>query len=185
MTIFETVVLLVLVFVNLSIAFLSVGVLFGASFGAPFVPSSRKSLGKMLELAQVKQGDTVFDLGCGDGRIVFAAAKMGAAKSIGIEISPLVYLIARIRKLFSGAKNSEIRFGNIFSQADYGEADVVFAFLMPNLMQKVFAEIWSQLPIGARLISSSFFSKEIAPDIVIPRTKGQNKIGVYVKKAGV
>ncbi len=182
MNILEIVVLLLLVFINLSVAFLSIGVLFGASFGAPFVPSSRKSIDKMLELAGLQTGDVIFDLGCGDGRIVFAAAKCGAAKSIGIEISPLVYIIAKVRNLFSGNKHTEIRFGNIFSQTDYNEANVIFAFLMPHLMQKVFAEIWPQLAPGARIISSSFFSKDITPDLIIPRDKGQNKIAVYIKK---
>ncbi len=182
MNIIEIIILCILVFICLSYAFISVSVLLGASFGAPFVPSSKKSIKKMIELADVKPSDMVFDLGCGDGRIVFALEKLGVRRSIGVEISPMVYLFAVIRKKIVGAKRSEIRMGNIFSQPDFAEANVIFAFLMPNIMQKIFAEIWPQLKPGARIVSSSFFPKNVEADVVIPREKGQNKICVYVKK---
>ena len=183
MTILELIFVAIILFVNISIGLAFLSIMFSSSQGAPFVPSNKKSIQKMLELAQIKPTDTVFDLGCGDGRIVFALEKMGVKRAIGIEVSPLIYLLARLRKFLSGARRSEIRFGNIFKQTDYAQADVILVFLFPHIVQRIFDEIWPQLKPGARLVSSSFFPKNIEPDVVIPREKGRNKIAVYIKKA--
>ena len=61
-------------------------------FGAPFVPTPRKTMQKMLDKAQIKPGQIVYDLGCGDGRFIRVAARKYQAKAIGIELNPILYL---------------------------------------------------------------------------------------------
>lgn len=175
-----------LLLVNLTFVFMSLGILFGASFGAPFVPSGRRTVKKMLEIAQIKKGDYVVDLGCGDGRLVFASAEQGA-KALGIEVSPPVYFLAKIRALLAHQKNAEIRFGNIFSkkhQKDIERCDIIFVFLLKPLMTKIFQKIWPRLKPGTLLVSHAFSpeNKDILPEEIFPRTKEHGRIMVFKKK---
>ena len=65
--------------------------------GAPFIPTPSRVLSRMMELADIKPGEKVYDLGCGDGRLVIEANKRHQARAVGIEISPLAYMLARLR----------------------------------------------------------------------------------------
>ena len=67
------------------------------SWGTPFIPSSLQTTEKMLELAGIKPGQVVYDLGCGDGRLVFKAAELGA-RAIGVEVNITVYWYALLLK---------------------------------------------------------------------------------------
>jgi SAM-dependent methyltransferase len=160
----------------------SLGMFAGALWAAPCVPSGKKTVQKMIRAACITPSDIVYDLGCGDGRFVFAAAKAGAKKTVGIEISPLVFLYAKFRSWFLGTKNSAIRFGNFFHFSEVKDADVLFLFLLPNILEEVFREIWPHLKPGTRVISNSFFPEHVSPKVVIPKDKGGKKIYVYVKK---
>ena len=66
---------------------------------APWVPLKKKDIARIMELAQIKTGDKIYDLGCGDGRLVFASAKAGA-NATGIEMFILVYLYAKLKSFF-------------------------------------------------------------------------------------
>jgi SAM-dependent methyltransferase len=113
-------------------------ILFMLSFvlgGAPFVPTPSRVLRRMMELADIKPGDKVYDLGCGDGRLVIAASKKYQARAVGIEISPLAYILARLRAFASGA-NVTFILGN-FLDYDISDADVVFCCLLEGHMKKL------------------------------------------------
>lgn len=140
--------------------------------GAPFVPTPSKTLKKMIELAKVKKGENVFDLGCGDGRIVFAAAAEGA-KAVGYELSVPTFLLARFRSLFK--PKAKILYRNFWSQ-DYRNADVIFCFLLTDTMQKFYQHIWPQLKPGCRVVSNAFKIKNLNPQA----SDGQAVL--YVKK---
>lgn len=103
--------------------------------GAPFVPTPSKVVNRMIELANIKPGQKVYDLGCGDGRLVIEANKKHQAKAVGIEISPLAYILARLRAFASGADVTFI-LGN-FMNYDISDADVVFCYLLEGHMQKL------------------------------------------------
>ena len=171
-------------FLNFSILVMTLGTLFGASFGAPFVPSGRKTVAKMIEIADLKKNQKIFDLGCGDGRLVFAAAKKGA-RATGIEISPIVFFLAKIRGFFAREKKAKIRFGNIFSEKFRDEiqnADVIFAFLLPPMMTRLFDEIFPKMKKNSKIISHAFSPKNVSPTKVFPKTKHHGKILVFEKK---
>src|SRR5580704_1838769 len=97
----------------------------------PYVPTTEVAVEAMLKLADVKKADVVYDLGCGDGRIVIAAAKNVGARGVGIDINP-----ARIGEAKENAKKAGVenlvRFEeNDLFQADIHEASVVTLFLLP------------------------------------------------------
>ena len=104
----------------------------------------------MIELAEIKQDQIVFDLGCGDGRVVFAAAEKGA-QVIGIELNIFIYALACFRKRISHKKGTIIR-GN-FLKVDLRNADTIFCFLVGKGMKKLSEKFRRELKKGCRVIS--------------------------------
>lgn len=143
---------------------------YAAVTSGPFVPSSRKRHQAMLALADLKPTDIVYDLGCGDGRLIFHAAKH-AKKAIGYELSIPLYLFGKLRQLIN-RPNAFIRYGNIWKQ-DYKDADVVFVYLLPNAMKQFYKEVWPTLKPGTRVISNAFRIHEIKP------TQKEEKVYLY------
>ena len=124
-----------------------------ALLGAPFVPTPLPRVRKMLELAKIKPGEKVYDLGCGDGRLVHLAAKEHNAKAIGFELSPPIWLWAKITQPFWRSK-AKIRFRNFYKQ-DISDANVIVCYLMPNTLRK-FQKETNKLKKGTRIISYAF-----------------------------
>ena len=120
---------------------------------APFLPSFKKTVDKMLEFAEIRPGDRVYDLGCGDGRLVFAASQQGA-KATGIEVNIVFYYWALFcrRRL---KKRGQIRLGNLFSQ-DLRDADVIFCYLMPRGMPRLKEKLESEAKKKCRIICHMF-----------------------------
>jgi SAM-dependent methyltransferase len=144
--------------------------IYAAITSGPFVPSSRKRHRTMLELADLKPTDVVYDLGCGDGRLVFHAAKF-CKKAIGYELSIPLYLFGKFRELFN-RNNASIRYGNIWKQ-DYQDADVIFCYLLPKAMKQFYKEVWPTLKPGTRVISNAFQIHEVKP------TEKEDKVYLY------
>lgn len=161
---------------------ISLGMFAGAMWAAPCVPTKKKTVQKMIRAAGISSSDIVFDLGCGDGRLVFAASRAGAKKSVGIEISPLVFFYAKILSVFRSKKHTSIRFGNFFGHPDVVDADVLFLFLLPNIVEEVFREIWPSLKPGARVLSNSFFPEAVSPKSILPKDEEGEKICIYIKE---
>lgn len=122
--------------------------------GAPFVPTPMARVKKMIELAKVKPGEKVYDIGCGDGRMVYVAANDYGAKAVGFELSPLVYLLARVRKIFWGSK-AEIHFTD-FRFKNLSDADVIVCYLMPEALARLQSKLEKELKKGARVVSYAF-----------------------------
>ena len=120
--------------------------------GAPWVPSRRDDTQRFLALADIKRGDVVYDLGSGDGRIVFAAAGEGA-DAHGYELSLLPYLASQIRRLWSNDRaHIHIHFKD-FWRIDLGRADLVYIFLTPPAYAKLKEKFEQELRPGARVVS--------------------------------
>ncbi|MDD2805230.1 MAG: class I SAM-dependent methyltransferase [Elusimicrobiales bacterium] len=120
-------------------------------FGAPFVPATMEAARGMTEAAGLKPGETVYDIGCGDGRVVYLAVRDYGVKGVGIELSPLVYLLARARGLLwrSGA---EIKLGD-FRWHDLSGADAVFCYLSGDVLAALETKLKKELRPGARVVS--------------------------------
>ncbi|OGJ57632.1 hypothetical protein A2881_03950 [Candidatus Peribacteria bacterium RIFCSPHIGHO2_01_FULL_55_13] len=126
---------------------------------APFVTTPKKTVRAMIALAAIRPGEIVMDLGCGDGRLVFAAAKKGAIAT-GFEMSVPAYLIAKIRSFFH--PQCSIRFGNLWHQ-QYSHADVLFCYFLKDTMQDFKTHIWSTLKPGCRVVSHAFTMNDVQP----------------------
>jgi len=120
--------------------------------GAPWAPTRKEDIARFLELAEIKGGEKVYDLGCGDGRLLFAAAEKGATV-VGYEISLLPYLIAKVKQLlFPRKKQTKILFKD-FWHVDLKDADLVYFFLMPKVYKKLKEKLEKELKPGARVIA--------------------------------
>ena len=129
----------------------------------PFVPTTDEAVAAMLKLADVKKGDIVYDLGCGDGRIVIAAAKLGA-RAVGIDIDP-----ARIATAKDNAKKAgvvdRVRFEeNDLFDADIHEATVVTLFLLSSVNLKLRPKLLQDLKPGTRVVSNTFDMGDWKPE---------------------
>lgn len=127
--------------------------------GAPWVPAFGKDVGPGLELARLRPGEVFMDLGCGDGRFVLAAARIGA-KSFGYEINPLMYLVARLR--VARKSNAHIRLGNMWAQ-DFSRADVIAAFMTPKYMARLEAKLVHEAKPGTRVLIYVFKLPTLQP----------------------
>ena len=101
-------------------------------FGAPYFPTLKNQLDKPLKLMDLKPGQVVYDLGCGDGRLLKLAARQGLV-AIGYELNPFVALYAWVTTLRYGSR-VKVKWGN-FWHADISNADGVFVFLITHHMQ--------------------------------------------------
>jgi SAM-dependent methyltransferase len=130
----------------------------------PYVPTTEEAVQAMLKLADVKPSDNVYDLGCGDGRIVIAAAKSFKAHGVGVDIDPV-----RIREAKENAKKAGVsaivRFEeNDLFQADIHDATVVTIFLLPNINLRLRPKLLSDLKPGTRIVSNTFDMGDWKPD---------------------
>jgi hypothetical protein len=122
----------------------------------PYVPTPQDVVDRMLEMAQVKKGDVVYDLGSGDGRIVVTAAKKYGVKAIGYEIDP-----ERIRESHENIKKAgveklvEIKLQDIRT-VDLSGASVLTMYLLPEVNLMLRPNIWNQMKPGSRVVSHDF-----------------------------
>jgi SAM-dependent methyltransferase len=122
----------------------------------PYVPTTEEAVRAMLKLADVKKADIVYDLGCGDGRIVIAAAKTYGARGVGIDIDPDRIQEARENAKKAGVENL-VRFEeNDLFQANFREATVVTLFLLPSINLKLRPKLLQNLKPGTRVVSNTF-----------------------------
>ncbi len=127
-----------------------------------YVPTPQKVVDKMLEVAKVTSGDVVYDLGCGDGRIVVTSAKKGAT-AIGFDIDPSRVEEARGHVKSAGVEsNASIRWANVFS-VDLRPATVVMLYLLPELNVRLIPQLEKLRP-GSRIVSHDFDMKGVTPD---------------------
>lgn len=122
----------------------------------PYVPTTEEAVQAMLKLADVKKTDVVYDLGCGDGRIVIAAAKEFGARGVGIDIDRERISEAKKNAKKAGVENL-VRFElkDLF-QADFHEATVVTLFLLPDVNLRLRPKLLRDLKPGTRIVSNTF-----------------------------
>jgi ubiquinone/menaquinone biosynthesis C-methylase UbiE len=147
-----------------------------------FVPTPPSAVERMVEMAGVRAGDLVYDLGCGDGRIVIAAAKQQKIKAVGVDIDPERVAESRENVRTAGLESSvEIRQADVFD-LDLSEADVVFLYLTPRLNARLMPQLRKLKP-GARIISYEFDMGNAKP-VEVVREKfdqyGEQKIYKWV-----
>jgi hypothetical protein len=129
----------------------------------PFVPTPQEVVDKMIELAGVKKGDVVYDLGSGDGRIVITAAKKGA-RSVGFDVDGDLVKESRENIRKAGVQElAEIRQQDILT-VDLSGASVVTMYLLPDVNLKLRPNVLSQMKPGSRVVSHAFDMGDWKPD---------------------
>jgi tRNA G37 N-methylase Trm5 len=127
-----------------------------------YVPTPQPVVDKMLEMAEVKKGDVVYDLGCGDGRIVVTAAKKYGVKAVGFDIDP-----QRVKEALENVRSNKvehlvtIKQEDIFT-LDLREASVVTLYLLPDLNVRLMPQL-AKLKPGSRIVSHDFDMRGAKP----------------------
>jgi outer membrane protein assembly factor BamB/precorrin-6B methylase 2 len=131
-----------------------------------FVPTPHDVVDKMLDLAAVKKTDVVYDLGCGDGRIVIAAAQKYGCKAVGVELDP--ECVKAARQAVRDAKVEDlvrIDEGDLF-KADLADPDVVALYLLPSMNEKLIPQLEKMKP-GSRVVAHALGIPGVTPDKVV------------------
>jgi SAM-dependent methyltransferase len=142
----------------------------------PYVPTQQAVVDRMLDLGKVGKNDVLYDLGCGDGRIVVTAAKRGA-RATGIDLNP-----ERIAEAKANAKKARVedrvsfKVGDLF-QADVSPATVVTLYLLPDVNLKLRPRLWKQLKVGTRVVSHDF---DMGPEWPPEKTEQVDGATIYL-----
>ncbi len=141
----------------------------------PYVPTPQPVVEEMLRLAQPKEGETLYDLGCGDGRIIVTAAKKYKVKGIGVDIDP-----ERIKESNENARKEgvadRVKFleKNLF-EMDFGDADVLCMYLLTSVNAKLKPKILADMKPGARVVSHAFDMGDWKPDKTVNVKESDNR----------
>lgn len=121
--------------------------------GAPYLPTMRPQIGTALELAGLKPGQTLIELGCGDGRVLIAAAKKGC-RAVGYEINPFLAALAWLR---TRRYRRQVRvIWSDYWRADWPPAEAVFTFLLARYMPKLNKKLMRYPHKPVKLVSYAF-----------------------------
>lgn len=130
-------------------------ILIPALYGLPPVPTKQERIRKALKLAKLKPRETLYDLGAGDGRVLFIAAREFGAKAVGIEVGPIQCALIWLRLTANGLGDQvQIKWANFYN-ADVREADVVFVYATSTETMKLAPHLEKQMKPGSRLVSIS------------------------------
>lgn len=141
----------------------------------PYVPTPDKVVAAMLTLAEIRDGDVVYDPACGDGRLVIAAAKQHNVRCLGTDIDP-----NRVEESRANAEHAKVTDRVNFSEknlfdADFRGVNVVLIYLLPDINLKLRPKLLTELKPGARIVSHAFDMGEWQPD----RTVRADKATIY------
>ncbi|MGA2266899.1 MAG: methyltransferase domain-containing protein [Bryobacteraceae bacterium] len=158
---------------------------FGAAENlAPYIPTPQEAVDRMLEAADVKPGDVVYDLGSGDGRIVITAAQKFGAKGVGVEIRPDLCRKARERIKSLGLEDRVSMVEGSALRVDLRRADVVTMYLLTSSNERLKPNLEKYLKSGARVVSYEFPVRGWKPVEVIVLATGKTEHKIYVYEMG-
>ncbi len=136
----------------------------GPKLDVPYKSTRRDVVALMLEMGEVKAGDTVIDLGTGDGRILIAAAKERGAKGLGVDLDPVLIRTARAAAEDAGVAD-RVRFEAVdLFKTDLSSADVVTMYLLPEVNLRLRPQLFAQLKPGTRVVSHAFDMGDWKPE---------------------
>ena len=123
----------------------------------PYVPTMPEIVDEMLRLANVRRDDVVYDLGCGDGRLVIAAVKkFGAKRGVGVDVDPQRIKESSENARAAGVANRVKFIEQDLFKTDISEATVVTLYLLPEVNLRLRPKLWTELRPGTRVISNAF-----------------------------
>ncbi|MCX7881331.1 MAG: class I SAM-dependent methyltransferase [Patescibacteria group bacterium] len=142
-------------FILLLICIYLLSLIYSSLKGSPFVGTNFKELELILKEADLKKNQRFYDLGCGDGRVVRMAVKKYGVIGVGIDINPVLILMAKVLTKIQKLKNVKFIKDEI-SMVNLNNADIVYIFLMPDLIKKISSQFKKQLKPKTLIISHGF-----------------------------
>ncbi|MBD0269201.1 MAG: class I SAM-dependent methyltransferase [Cyanobacteria bacterium Co-bin8] len=145
-----------------------------------FIPTPADAIEAMLDLAQVTAADRLYDLGCGDGRLLIRAAQRCGCRGVGIDID-LVQIEAAIASAQQAGVGDRIGFRqeNLYA-SDFADATVVALYLLPHLNLRLRPRLLSQLRPGTRIVSHQFDMGDWQPDRVVRLEPSEEDSTLYL-----
>jgi SAM-dependent methyltransferase len=132
-----------------------------------WVPSAPEVITAMMEAAKVGPGDVVYDLGCGEGEIVIAAAKMYGARGVGVDLDPERIRNARANAATAGVTDRVTFIEQDLFKTDVSPATVVTLYLLPDLNERLRPKLLTELRPGSRIVSHDFGMGDWVPERTI------------------
>ena len=147
-----------------------------SNFRVIFFPTEKVHLNYLKKNIHISDSDVIYDLGCGDGRVLKYLMSDSKARGVGIELSPILYLISkfRLRKF----KNINIVLGD-FLKADLEEASLAYCFLNKKILEKIIPKLRAELKPGAKIISYITETENLRRMSIIKDSTGQDLFFIY------
>lgn len=164
-----------LLFVTLELLFaifmfvFMVSILYSSFMGAAYVPTKKYQIDQILAEANLKSGQIFLELGCGDGRVVRRAVEKYRVLGKGIDVNPVLIFFANLRKHVKRIKNLSFERRNVF-KTDLSAANIIYLFLMPEILDRLALKIRKEVKPGTLLISHGFkmisFKKNLVHEVL-------------------
>lgn len=145
-----------------------------------YIPTPEDVVDALLDLAQVGPEDVLYDLGCGDGRLLIRAAQRWGTRGVGIDIDPArIAQTDAIVKVHGLSKQIELRQENLYD-TELQPATVVALYLLPHLNLRLRSRLWHQLKPGSRVVSHQFDMGDWSPNQVIHLPESEEESTLYL-----
>ena len=145
-----------------------------------FVPTPADAIAAMLAMAKLTPADVVYDLGCGDGRLLIHAAVSHGVRGVGIDVDATLLEQARAQATAAGVSERLIFCQGDLFEADLQEATVVFIYLLPHLNLRLRPRLMEQLTPGSRIISHMFDMGDWPPDCQLHLESSEEDSTLYL-----
>lgn len=123
--------------------------------GAPFVPSGRRDIDKLLQVVKIQPGAQVVELGCGSGRFLRAAADKYRIYGTGVDVNAVLIIWAKIRSAFAHLNGINFKYQDMY-ETNLSHADVIYMFLLPRALEKLDKKLTAETRKGVLVISHGF-----------------------------
>jgi len=145
-----------------------------------YIPTPYDAVAAMLRLAQVGPQDVLYDLGCGDGRLLIEAARRWGTQGVGIDLDPACLQLARYQAKAAGVDHLiTLQQRNLY-ECDITAATVVALYLLPHLNVRLSPRLLPQLRPGARIVSHQFDMGDWEPDAMLQLPLSEEESTIYV-----
>lgn len=125
-------------------------------FGNPFVPTPSKSIEQIMSDVPLTSKDIVYDMGSGDGRVIFAVSKKHVAKAVGVEYAWYLYLLSLGKRLFCKERKHIVFLKKDMFHVDVSDGTVIFCYILPRFLSTMEEKLERELKKGTKVISYTF-----------------------------
>jgi cyclopropane fatty-acyl-phospholipid synthase-like methyltransferase len=133
-------------------------------YGAPWHWTRKQTVRRTLDLCEAKPGETLVDLGSGDGRVLITAAREYGLKGVGLEIDPVKVWASRLLVKLAGVGDRVTILRRNVHDHDYHDADILFLYMTHQVVDRLFPAVYDQLKPGARVVTHRFCLRGQSPD---------------------